>query len=425
MTQSPETRERIRRWTRILAAYFSTQTVVQLLGIAAGLLFVNFMPVHDWALYTLALSVVTFFIFMTDLGSSTSLLHFFHAAQRGEGDFAPFQQAVWSLRRSAYAVGTGVVAAAFPLVALGKGFGRLEVGLATAAILLAVGFQVSVSLSILSLRLADRYGLSYRAELAGAGLRLALAALLVTLAWQRAWAGVLATACGTALAAWLARDGRPQRTTLDLAPYRKRVLRYLLPTLPGAFYFAVQAPLVVWLAASFGGTRNIAEVGALARLGLAVGLISGLVGTVFLPRLARIADERLYRRRFLQFGGALAAFAGALLAAAALVPQAFLFLLGDHYAGLDDELLLVVGGAGVSLLDGYVVNVNLARSWTRWQGGAVLALVAVQAILVAALPLATTRGVLSFNLLSAVAALAGQLTVATVGFTRPRWVAWA
>src|SRR5689334_15236816 len=60
----------ISRWVRILAAYFSTQTLTQLAGIAAGLLFVNFMPVREFALYTLAFSVVNFFNFVTDLGST-------------------------------------------------------------------------------------------------------------------------------------------------------------------------------------------------------------------------------------------------------------------------------------------------------------------------------------------------------------------
>ena len=165
-------------------------------------------------------------------------------------------------------------------------------------------------------------------------------------------------------------------------------------------------------------------MGALGRLGLLVGIFSTLSGVVFLPRLARIADDRLYRRRCLQFGAALAAVALAMSAAAALAPGLFLLLLGKHYAGLRHELLLVVAGAGFSLLDGYVVSVNLARSWTRWQGLAVGSLIAVQAALVAVLPLSTTAGVLTFNLLGSAAALAGQLAILTAGFTRPAWVYW-
>ena len=87
-------------------------------------------------------------------------------------------------------------------------------------------------------------------------------------------------------------------------------------------------------------------------------------------------------------------------------------------------MLLVVAGAGLSLLDGYAVSVNLARSWTRWQGLAVGSLVAVQAALVAVLPLSTTAGVLTFNLLGSAAALAGQVAILTAGFIRPAWVHW-
>src|SRR5262249_34955980 len=47
---------RLRSWIGILSAYFGTQTVTQLLGIAAGLLFIRNMPVPQFALYTLSTS---------------------------------------------------------------------------------------------------------------------------------------------------------------------------------------------------------------------------------------------------------------------------------------------------------------------------------------------------------------------------------
>jgi O-antigen/teichoic acid export membrane protein len=413
------------RWAKILSAYFTAQTLTQLLGIAAGLLFVNLMPVREYALYTLATSVITFFTFASDLGSSTSLVYFFHQSTKEGEAFGPHLQAVLSLRRLAFLLGAVAVVAAFPWTAGAKGFGWRESLLVTGGILLCVWFQIGSSLRVLALRLADRYGPSYRAEMAGGLVRLLLAAALVAAARLEAWLGVLTAAAASATVAFLARPESSAAAAVDLQPYRRKVLRYLLPTLPSALYFSIQGTLTVWLAATFGATRNIAEVGALGRLGLLVGIFSSLTGVVFLPRLARVVDDRLYRRRFLQFGLALAGVAAALLAAAAAFPGLFLLLLGKHYAGLQRELLLVVAGAGLTLLDGYVVSVNLARSWTRWQGAAVASLIAAQALLVAVLPLSTTAGVLTFNLLGSAAALAGQLAIATLGFTRPRWVHWA
>jgi len=417
---------RLRQWTAIFAAYFSAQGATQAAGLLAGLLLVNFLPVEEFALYALAASVLSFFTFATDLGSTSSLLYFSHrAAKEGEA-FEPYVAAVISLRRLAFLLGAFAVVAAFPAVAVKKGFGGWEVGLATAAILAAVWFQIDGGIRVLVLRLANRYGPSYRADLAGGLARLVLAAAMVASGLLFGWLAMATTAAAVALVALVARRAAriPPPPPGGVARERRAVLRYLLPTLPGAAYYSIQGPLGIWLATTFGSTRTMAETGALGRLGLVLSLFSGLTGIVFLPRLARITDERLYLRRYLQFGGFLLAIGLALFAAAWAVPGLFLLLIGDQYAGLHRELLLVTAGAGVGLLGGYSVGVNNARSWTRWTAAAVAAVVVAQVSLVMLLPLDTTSGVLAFGLLSGTTGLLAQLVIAAVGFAAPRYVAW-
>ena len=416
---------RLKSWARVLSAYFTAQVITQLLGLSAGLVLVRTMPVSEFALYTLALSVITFFTFVSDLGSTTSLLYFFHRSVTGGEEFPLYFAAVRSLRRSAFLLGAAAVLVALPRAAAAKGFAPTEIALATAGVLLCVWFQIGASLSVLALRLGNHYGQSYRAEIAGGGLRLAVASAMAFTSRLYSWLAVLGNAAAAAMVAILARPAAattPVRASL--APFRRKVLRYLLPTLPGALYFSIQGPLVVWLSATFGTTRNIAEVGALSRLGMLLSLFSNLSGIVLLPRLSRIADERLYRVRCVQFGALLAAVALSLYLAVLAFPHALLALLGQKYSGLESELLLVVCGSGLTLVGGYLVSVNLARSWTRWQAAAVAGLVIVQAILVKTLPLGTTRGVLSFNVLSAVAGSTMQLIIAIVGFIRPHLVHW-
>lgn len=410
----------------ILSSYFTTQTLTQFASIAAGLLFVNFMAVPEFALYTLALSIVSFFAFASDLGSTASLLYFFRSLPSGHsGEFARYKTAVLSLRRQAFALGALVLVVFFPYVALQHGYRMGGAILANAGILLCVWFQILASLRLLSLRLYEHYGRSYRAELQGNALRLTLAVLLVATGWVPAWAALIANAAAAGLTARRAILREPRHCrTFSLGPYRREVVRYLLPTLPGALYFSIQGPLTVWLSATFGSVRQIAEVGALGRLGLIVGLLSGLTGTIFLPRLARITDERVYRRRYMQYGAALAIFAGLLVAAAAAAPTPFLFLLGGQYAHLHREVLLVVAAAALTLLDGYALSVNCARAWTRWQTVAVGGLFIAQTTLALTLPLSTAAGVLTFNLLSAGIALGTQVTIAWAGFFNPRWVRW-
>ncbi len=450
----------LRRWIGILSAYFTAQTLTQLAGLAAGLLLVRFMPVRQFALYTLATSVVSFFTFVSDLGSTSSLLYFFQRTVKTGEDFHPYLAAVLSLRRVAFLLGGAAVLAAFPRSAITKGFGLGDVAAVTAALLLCVWFQIASSVRILAARLLGHYGRAYRAEVAGGCVRLVVSLLMIAASLLRAWLGMLGSALAAAVTASLAGSTaappRPAPPTAagasaptaslpaaslaaasvpaaaaaapaaapELGPYRRQVLRYLLPSLPSALYFSIQGPLVVWLAATFGAARNIAEVGALGRLGMIVGMCSGLTGVVLLPRLARIVDERLYLRRYLQYGGLLLALALALLAVAALFPGALLLILGSHYSGLHRELVLVIASSGLTLVGGYVVSVNLARSWNRWETLAVLLYMAAQAGFVAILPLGTTAGVLQFNLLSAAAGMALQVVIAVIGFRRPRWVQW-
>src|SRR5580693_4364478 len=157
---------RLRDWAKILSAYFGTQTLVQLAGIGAGLLLIRFLPVREMALYTLAFSVVSFFTFLSDLGSTGSLLHFFRqAAVEGE-DFGSYYAAVLSMRRAAFGLGAGAVALLFPLAASARGFSLSQSLPATLAIGLCVWFQIDSVLRVLALRLDDRYGAAYRAELA-------------------------------------------------------------------------------------------------------------------------------------------------------------------------------------------------------------------------------------------------------------------
>ncbi|HKI03507.1 MAG TPA: hypothetical protein VKK31_16125, partial [Thermoanaerobaculia bacterium] len=160
-------RRRLADWTKILSAYFTAQTLTQLLGIAAGLLFIRFMTVPQFALYTLAFSAVTFFNFLSDLGSTSSLLHFFNRAAREESDFELYFAAVLSLRRGAFLAGAVCLAVIFPYAAATRGFGWGEIALVTVGVLACVWFQIQASIRVLALRLHQRYGQSYRAEVGG------------------------------------------------------------------------------------------------------------------------------------------------------------------------------------------------------------------------------------------------------------------
>lgn len=421
-------RSRSKRWLGLLASYFTAQSLTQLAGILAGILIVQHLPVADFALYTLATSVTALLAIVSDLGSTSSLLHFYRGAEARGERFSDYVGAVLDLRRTAFAVGSAALLVAAPFLGATRGFGRIESFCAALVVLGTVWCQIGSSIRLVLLRLAARYGAAYRAELSSGLLRLIAIALLVALARLSTLAALAVGLLAAILVLVLADSPAAHPERGESGPReaaRRSVGRYLLPTLPSALYFALQGPLTIWLAATFGTTRSIAEVGALGRLGLIVGLLAGLSGAVLVPRLAGIAEPRAFRASFFRYGALLAGLAGSLWLAAALLPDLFLALLGEHYHGLQRELLLLIAGSGLSMLGAYVANVNLSRGWTRLQAVALAFEVSTQAVLIATLPLATTAGVIWFQVGGAIAGITFQLAIFTLGCRRPAWVAWS
>ncbi len=116
---------RAKRWIGLLGAYFTAQSLTQLAGILAGVLVVRHLSVDEFALYTLASSVTALLAIASDLGSTSSLLHFYRGAEARGERFADYVGAVLDLRRTAFAVGSLALLVAAPWVGAARGFGRL------------------------------------------------------------------------------------------------------------------------------------------------------------------------------------------------------------------------------------------------------------------------------------------------------------
>ena len=371
-----------RRWTRVAGAFFAVHLTQQVAAMATGLLFIRTLSVDDFAIYTMATSVLLTFSFATDLGSSSALLHFFHQSKQGKEPYANMVSAVLSLRRWMFLAGTPIAIGVLLWWGRSEGLTPATIGLISVLVVATVWVQVQGTTRIVILRLEGAYARSYRAEVTAALARLGVAAVLIVVGLRdpvSALATALVSAC---VLTWVAHEGRLPAAETPVAALQRKVVRYLAPSLPSAVYYAIQGQFVIWCAAWFGDLALIANIGALGRLGLIVGAFGGLSSVVFLPRLVQIVDEGLFVRRMFQFGAILAAMGGTLFVASVAAPSAFLWLLGASYESLSRELPLVVAAAGLGLLGGYFGAVASARSWNRLQPGALLLMMGAQAVMI-------------------------------------------
>lgn len=417
------------RWARLFSEYTAAQGAVQLLGVVSGLLIVNLLPVREYALYTFALSVFTFLAVFSDLGVNSALIYFRRETRIAGTAFAPYVAAAFRLRYVLLALGACAALVFMVLVGRERDFTTLELSAVGAVLVAAVWVQVGASIALLQLRLEGSYRESYWAEILGNGARLLAVAMMWASMAALASVAMIAGAFGSLVTSLFARRAvrRTEATATDgEAAYpgepMKGIARYLVPMSVSAVYYSIQSPLIVWLSVLFAGTRSIAEVGALGRLGIIFGLVSGFMGVVLLPRLSAVSDEAIYLRRYFQCWLVLILFGVAVIALAYCAPGWFLLLLGDAYRDLERGVLLIAIGSVLSTLGGFAVGINNARGWVRHLPLAVAVFALAQASLILVLDLSTTTGVLYFGLWSAVAGLFLQLVLNLLGFFRPEWV---
>ncbi len=417
-------RHRFARWSGILSEFLAAQIASQAIAALVGVLLVRSLPVREFALYSLALAAMTFVSVISDSGVSGAMHYFYRKALTRHAAYGPYLAASLGMRRRLMLVAWVCVVAYVYRTGTQANFYVSELAAVVAVMLPATYFQVHSSIGLTLLRLRHQYRRSYGAELAGSAIRLAVITLLILANQIVAWTAVMGAAFGSSVTRYISRirdsNARSDAHSASAQTVAKTaILRFVVPTTPGTLYFALQGPLLVWLCSQFGGITVMAEVGAVGRLAVILSLIAGFVSSIFVPRLASVTDDRIYLRRYLIGWGALLASGGAILAACVAVPDWFIWLLGDSYRHLEDQVLVVTSSAVAMTWSGYATAVKHARGWVRYQPFVIVILVALQAALIVHLDLSTAHGVLLFQLGSSLALLAVEATNNLIGFFRP------
>lgn len=112
--------------------------------------------------------------------------------------------------------------------------------------------------------------------------------------------------------------------------------------------------------------------------------------------------------------------AAAISAAAFVLPEPLLWLLGHRYAHLLREVGWVVLGGSLAFASGAVWSVHAVRKWVFWRGTAlyIASVVSAQALFAAWVPMDSTLNVLLMGVVANATALLAQVPIAWMGLAR-------
>ncbi len=404
---------------RVMGNFVSMQVVVQGVGFASGILLVRYLDQQQYAYFTIANTMQGTINVLADIGISIGLISIGGRVWKDRGRFS---QLIATARRLRWRLGGLAVLLVTPILyfMLARNGASFSYSLALIALLLVgVSFQLSLSIFSVVLRLRSEVARLQRIELAGGILRI-IALVGCAFVLLNAAVAVLIGAVAFFLQYWLTR--RSAAASIDLhAPGneedRQAMFRFIKSQAPNALFFCLQGQITIYLISFFGSRVGaVAEIGALGRLAMIFAIFGQLLTNIFVPAFARAESARRLYWQYSVIVGAVVLFSAGILAAATMFPQQFLFVLGQRYAHLDHELVLMVASTCANVFVATLWVLNASRAWVTGSWLYIPLTLATQIGLIPFTDFSSVRGVLLFNLVSNLPNLLVNIMLSWRGF---------
>jgi O-antigen/teichoic acid export membrane protein len=405
------------RWSRLLSTFVGVQIAVQATGLFAGLLVIRNLSKEEYAIYTIAGSALGLLGVLSDLGVNGALLALGGRVWRDSGRLGQLVNTAIQLRW--FFFGMGAIASGVVFFSLSiKAGATLPYAVAIFALLLGGGlFQLNYNIWSVVPRLHAQVTRLQRLDLATALMRLSLlgGALLIFIDCAVAIAinslgfllqGAMARHWGTKYVSHASPANPSNRSELlDLAKSQ----------MPNIIFYCLYGQAAVLVISIFGRAKQIAELGALTRLGVVFAVLGSVMSTIVLPRFARANDRRAISSKYIQVVAVFLTGAGGLLGLALLFPRQIVWLLGGKYSGLEGVVGWMVLGALVNSFVGLLWSLNTSKGWVKRAWMTIPGIVVFQVIAAISLDLSTVRGAILFGTLPVLAAVPVFLWLAWIG----------
>ncbi len=418
VVQSPYLRRLIRSG-RMVGGFVTVQVIVQMIGFLSGILLIRMLEQREYAFFTIANTVQGTLNLLADVGVSVGLVSIGGRVWQDRPRFSQLISTAFYLRRRLALLAVIAITPLLYFMLAKNGASLTYTALLIAIVLVGLAIQLDVGVLGVIPRLRADIKLIQRIDFIGAVLRLSILVLLTFIFLNACLAVTVATVV-IFLQYLLLR--RYSATVIDFgAPTngddRQAMLGFIRNQAANAVFYCFQGQITIFLISFFARqSSSVAEVGALSRLAMIFTILANLLANIFVPAFARCQDRRRLRSLYLEIVGAVALFCIVVLAAAALFPDQFLFVLGNKYAHLRHELLLMVGAAVLAALTGTFWSLNASKAWIAGSWLYIPLTLLTQIALIPFTDFSNVSSVLVFNLLSSVPNLLLNLALTFRGF---------
>jgi hypothetical protein len=390
-------------WGKLISLTGSAQMLVQGIALISGIFIIRLLPTEEYALYTLANTMLGTISLLADGGISTGTLA--TGGKVWQDPVALGKVVVTGMEmRKKFAVAS--LAISLPILFyLLISHGATWLSSILIAVSLIPAFYAALSDNLLEIPLKlnqDITPLQKNQVAANIARILMLVASLFFLPFTfiailanglpRIWANIKLRKVGERFADY-SQSSDPA--------VKKEILQMVKRTMPSAIYFCVSSQITIWLISIYGNTASIAKIGALGRLAVVLTIFTTLFSTLIVPRFARLSDDpKVLLSRFIQIVLLLFGMSALICGFVYVFPTQVLYILGKNYGDLHEEILLITISGCIGMVGGITYSLSVARGWILPPTVHISVSIIAQALLIYFMDLSDTTNVLMFSIIN-------------------------
>lgn len=361
----------LKKWSLRFLSVTGTQVLTQLLNGVVAFVLVRTLTKQDYAWFTIASSMAAVLNALNDGGVATAVTSVGGTVWLDRGRFSALMAAALATLNRMSLLAAGVVS---PLLAWLLWEKEASWPTIVLMCLLVAGPQwIATRTTTLATtnRLHSRIRELQEAEVLGAVIRSALTLLPALLGFVNIYIALGAVAVSVAVQGRLVR--RQVAPLLDMPgesghrqEFHGKIQTVMRRMYPNAVFGCVQSQLATGLLAVLGSASQVADLGALSRLGFFANFLGAPINHIIGPAFARCQDLRKLCRLFAGVLGAYTLILAAFVCLVSWQAPLVIRLFGPKYLHLEHELFLVAVAISLGFLNQVFWSLNFSRGWVRW-----------------------------------------------------------
>jgi O-antigen/teichoic acid export membrane protein len=410
-------------WVKLVTMTGFAQVFVQLISLVSGILVIRMLQPEEYALYTLANTMLGTMTVLADGGISTGVMSQGGQVWKDRDKLGTVLATGMDLRRK-FAVGSLLVSIPVLIYLMRH---HQASWLMSVLIVLSLIPSFFMALSGTLLQIAPKL----RQDIAplqknqvymniGRLLLLALTIFIFPFAFVAVLAAGLPQIWGNINLRKISAGYADWHKTPD-PQIRQDIMKMVRRLLPMGIYTCLSGQITIWLISLFGTTKGVAELGALDRLSMVLSFITMVFGTVILPRFSRLPNTKgLLMRRFVQIQSGLLALSACIIFTAWLFSAQILKVLGPNYSNLTNEVVLKIIISCLGIIATSTFSLFTSRSWAINPFVSIPVSIASIALGVAFIDISSLRGVLFLNIMIQLVQVTMNVTYSFIKISRTK-----